>query len=147
MTAYCEVEEVEAEFKDVTFDSNTAITEADVTRFIVEADAEINGRVGLVYVTPVTAVEALVLLRRISIGIVSTRIKAILAVKTGAEKADQGNKTPDGDPYRKMLTQIVKGDMILAGATKRSTGDGVSSASSNAASGCAHTFKKGEEQW
>ncbi len=143
--AYCTEAEVASEFKDVTFSTTTAVTTADVTRFIEEADAEINGRVGLIYQTPIVSTEGVKVTRLISIGIVSRRIKTILAVKTGSEKADQGS-AENADTFRRMLTMIVKGEMILAGAVKLSTGDGVQSYNSSSA-GIENTFKKGEDQW
>lgn len=143
--AYSTVEEVSSEFKDVTFSTTTSVTTADVTRFIAEADAEIDARVGLVYVTPIEATAALKVLKLISVGLVANRIKSILAVKTGSDKADQGEKK-SGDPFRAMLREIVEGTMALQGATKNVAGDGVKSYSSSSV--CeAHTFKKGEAQW
>jgi len=125
--AYSTQPQVEGEFKDVTFTASTPVTDSDVARFIAEADAEIDSKIGRKYVVPVTGATSIILLRMISVILVSERIKKILAVKTGDSKIDQDAETSKEKTARKMLDQIVKGEMLLSDATAVSSGGGVRS--------------------
>lgn len=145
--AYCVIDDVKAEFKSITFTgSDAAVTEADVTEFIVQADAEINSRIGLRYQVPVTAeATALSLLKMISIWLVSARIKEITEVKDVREEVNQDVKADSASRARKMLDQIAKGEINLIGATLASTADGVNSYVS--ANNVERVFKKDTDQW
>ncbi len=126
--AYCTTTHVSGEFKGVTLSSSTTPTDTTVERFIAEADAEIDSKVGLKYETPVTGTTALIVVRQISIWLVAARVKEIFKVKTGASSAEQ--EAREGD-LRKMamdrLDRIAKGEELLPDATLRSSYDGVRS--------------------
>ena len=51
--AYSTNAQVASEFKSITFSSSTSVTDTEVDRFIVEADEEINYKIGRVYVVPI----------------------------------------------------------------------------------------------
>jgi hypothetical protein len=125
--AYCTQAHVEGEFKDNTFTVSTSVTIADVARFIEETDAEIDSKIGRKYVVPVTGATSILLLRMISVTLVSERIKKIIAIKAGDSKVDQDAETTKEKTVRKMLESIVKGEMILSDATLVSSGGGVRS--------------------
>jgi len=143
--AYCTTANVQSEFKDITFSASTSITSTEISDFIDQADAEINGRVGLVYVTPITGSIALLIIKSISIGIVTQRVKDILAVKTGNPDVEQEGRTNSAIAARKMLDEIVSGKMLLTDAVKRSSGDGVKSYTS--INNIEHVFEKETNQW
>lgn len=144
--AYCTVAQVEAEFKDVTFGPTTAVTSTDVTRFIEESDAEINGYIGSKYVVPIDATESLKVVRRISILIVTDRIKEILRVKTGDDKVDQATR---GGQLRAqamaMLKAVLSSQIKLSDAVLNDSGDGVSSFAVD--HGLEFEWQKGVDQW
>lgn len=143
---YCESSHISGEFKGITFSASTAVTSTQVERFIEEADAEIDAKVGLKYVTPVTGTESLKVLRSISIAIVASRVRAILEVKTADSRTEQAVR--GGDPAkvaREKLDQIVKGTLLLSDASLRSSGQGMRSFNSDNAE--EHTFKKNRDQW
>jgi hypothetical protein len=143
--AYATQEEIEGDFKNVTFTTATSVTTADVARFIDEASALIDAKVGMVYTVPVTGPNALLVLKTICIDLVCPRIKRILDVKTGAEETEQGVKgTVEGAAMRR-LNDIVARKLLLSDAVSLEAGEGVSSYAVN--NSLEHTFKKGERQW
>lgn len=145
--AYCDVDAIKAEFKSITFTgSDAAVTTADVEEFITQASNEIDSRLSIRYAVPVTAgTSALSLLKQICTWIVSSRIKDITEVKEVNENADQDVKSDLGTRARKMLDQIVNGEINLIGATLASSSAGVTSYVS--ANNIERTFKRGEESW
>lgn len=144
---YCTETQVQEEFKglDLTA-SGQAVTTAKVTRFIAEADAEIDSKVGMVYTTPITGANSLIVMRSISIALVADRIRAIMEVKTAPQSTSQGGRRDGNAAWaRDLLDKIVSGRAILSDATKISSGDGVSAYAVNA--GLEHTLEKGTDQW
>jgi hypothetical protein len=144
--AYCTNAQVAAEFKNLSFSSSSTPTDTTVDRFIEEADAEINARIGLKFDVPVTGAQALIIARQLSIDIVSERVRRIIRVKTGAEPTRQDGR--DGDTAkeaRERIEQIVKGTFLLSDATLVSSSDGLFSY--NVSEDEEHTFEKGTDQW
>lgn len=123
--AYSQETDIEGEFKDVDFDTNTSVKSADITRFIAETDAYIDGKLGLRYQVPITGVSSLLIMRMISVTLISERVKKILAVKTGDSKVDQDSLTDREKAMHKMLQEIVEGKILLSDATKLSSHGGV----------------------
>jgi hypothetical protein len=76
--AYSALSDIQSEFKALTFSASTTPTSTAVGGFITQADAEIDARVGLKYVTPVTGTTSLAILQRISTMLVVGRVKKIL---------------------------------------------------------------------
>lgn len=146
--AYCTVAEVESDFKNLDFKTNTLVTSADVTQFITEADALINSYVGMKYEVPVAGGSgALGLLKLFSRTLVADRVKKILEVKqvqnTAANQDVRGAySTRD---VIKALEQIKKGELSLEGASPLVSGGGFYS--NNYANGVDPVFKKDERQW
>ena len=144
--AYATAAEVTTEFKSVDFAAtNAAVSTADVTQFIVEADSEINSKIGLVYETPVAAGEGLQLLKMLSKMLVKDRIDGILSVKTGQPDSKQEAGQTVQEKVDKILGEIASGKRVLLGATKISSGDGVNSYASS--TGKEFTMKRDETQW
>ena len=76
-----------------TEENDTAITLEEVATFISEADAEIDAKLNLYYVTPVTGVESLKILSTISTYKVSHRIKTILELVQPVSDKEQQVQT------------------------------------------------------
>ena len=128
--SYAQETDIQGEFKSLTFSTTSTPTLAQVGRWIDEEEAKAEASVGMKYAVPITGTKALLMMRTIVIGLVAGRVKNTIAVKSGADAANQG-KVSDGDAMIKrsldMLKSIRDGDIILADATIRSSADGVSS--------------------
>lgn len=144
--AYSSVAQVEAEFKDVIFSTSTAVTDTDVTRFIEEADAEINARLSTRFNTPVASGDGLIILRKISILLVAARIKDILQVKMADKGVEQDTR---GGAMRaeakRILDMIMSNQMNLPGAVLTFANEGVRSFCVDA--GIVHNFQRDVKQW
>jgi len=127
--AYCTTTQVAATFRKLTIGASTNVTTTEVTEWIEEADAEIDGRIGVKYDTPVTGAESLKILRPISIALVVPRVRAALANhEAPATAKDQKAFTPavlTVSEANKKLDMICEGRLLLSDATLRSTRDGV----------------------
>lgn len=143
--AYCTYNDIAAEFKALTFTTSTPVTPAKVTEFIAQADATINGMIGNKYVTPVAGTESLLILKYISIKIVSQRISVIMEVKTPKDENNQLAREAKELTPMEMLKAIAEGDLILSDATLKDSKNGVSAYSIKHC--IPNTFKKGCDQW
>jgi len=147
--AYTTYSEIEKDFKDQTFaESSGNVRQADVTQFIVEADALINAYVGTKYTTPVTSGEGASLLKLLSRSLVTARIKKIFEVKQ--EKGTDANQSAVGvllspSAVMKILKDIQEGSLALAGASALLSGDGFYS--KNVADDVEPVIEKDEQQW
>jgi hypothetical protein len=144
--AYCTKTQVAGEFNGLTLNSTSVPTDTTVDRFIEEADAEIDGRLGLKYSAPITGATSLIIVRTISIGLVAERIKEVLKISgldsKIKEEAVEKNLAKEA---RKRLDEIIKGCLLLPDATLLSSGNGVNSF--NVDNGEEHTWEKGVDQW
>jgi phage gp36-like protein len=146
--SYAASADVVGEFKDLTVaSSGTAISTDDMTRFLAEADAEINSRLSVKYTTPITGTESLLLMRQIAVWLVKDRIERITEVKTGRPVDAQKGQTPTSlrSQALELLKSICEGKIKLTDATLASTGDGVGSYSSE--NGTEHIFDRDTQQW
>jgi phage gp36-like protein len=144
--AYATSTEVVGEFKDLTVAaSGTNISDADMARFLADADAEINSRLSVKYTTPITGTEALVLMRMIECWMVKHRIEKILEVKTGRPVDSQEGGKSLRQQALDLIKAIVEGNVKLTDATLASTGDGVGSYTSE--NGTEHIFDRDTVQW
>jgi len=146
--AYTNKNEIQADFKDITFDNESNVKSSDVTQFIVEADALINAYVGKVYAVPVTTGDGKNLLKLCSRSLVAARIKRILEVKQ--EKNVDPNQNVVGvllspSQVMKILKDIQDKNIALEGATPLASGGGFYS--SNSANSVEPVIKKDEKQW
>jgi len=126
--AYSTFTDVASEFRNITFGSSGALTSAEVTEFILQADQFIDSRLGLKYQVPVAGLNSLKVIKRLSIWLVTSRIKDILKVKTGIATGEQDTRENDpGKMARNELDMIVKGQLLLPDATLVSAADGFKS--------------------
>lgn len=127
--AYSLAADIQSEYKAINFAaSGAAVSTAEVTEFITQADAFIDGIVSNRYETPVTGTVSLAILKTISIWLVKSRINSILSVKTPQDKNKQD---PDGPTLRtqalEMLKQIKNGQLKLPDAVGSDTEGGMTS--------------------
>lgn len=147
--AYATNAEIEADFKDSTFTTTSNVKTADVTQFIVEADALINSYVGTVYTAPVSASgEGLSLLKLLSRSLVAARIKRIMEVKQ--EKNADPNQNIVGvllspTAVMKILKDIQERNIALAGAELLVSSGGFYS--NNDSNDIAPVVEKDTKQW
>lgn len=147
--AYTTYTEIEADFKDMTFDASTGnVKQADVTQFIVEADALINAYVGMKYTVPVTTGEGLNLLKLLSRSLVTARIKKLLEVKQ--EKSNDSNQSVIGvllntKDVMAILKDIRNGDLTLEGGAALVSGGGFYN--NNVNEDVEPVFEKDTKQW
>ena len=147
--AYTTSEEIQSDFKDISFTSATNVTEDDVTQFIVEADALINAYVGAIYTVPVaTAGGGLSLLKLLSRSLVTARIKKIMEVKQ--EKSVDGNQNVVGvflspKEVMKILSDIKDDVLKLEGAESLASGGGFYS--NNYSNDVEAKVEKDSKQW
>lgn len=146
--AYTTKDEIQADFKDITFDSSSNVTDTDVTQFIVESDALINSYIGAKYQTPVSAGEGLQMLKLYSRCLVAARIKRLLEVKQQTSTdANQNVMTTLFSPTQviKFLEDIRDDKLPLPGASLISSTGGFFS--SNYSNSVCPVVKKDEKQW
>lgn len=136
---------VASEFKSITFSSSTKITDSEVDQWITEADAYIDGRIGLIYETPVTGTKALEILKTISIGIVAQRVAYAMEVKSITPKGDQYIPKDLINSAEKKLDMIVNRQLLLSDATERSTSGRVRSYSGS--NTVTRKFDQSKDQW
>jgi len=83
------------------------VTLEDVTRWIDEVDAEINGLLVDYYVVPITGVESLKIIGRISTYKVAHIVKTVLEATTESSDKNQEVQTNLEKKAMKMLDQII----------------------------------------
>jgi len=142
--AYSTNSDVQSEFKNLTYSSG-GITSAEVDEFIDQEDAFIDGIVGRKYTTPITGTYALRIIKNISIQLVTSRIKRILAVKTGIPETEQDSSGNLFGQAKTKLDDIAAGRLLLSDATLGNTSDGVDSFA--VSDDLEHIFKRDEQQW
>lgn len=141
--AYSTNSDVVDEFKSL--DTTGKITLEKINTWIVQADAYINGRIGLLYQTPVTGAESVEILKEISIGFVAQRISRVLELKSITPKGDQYIPKDLIKKAELRLQMIVDRKLLLSDADERSTQAGVSSYSSE--NTVNRAFKQEKTQW
>lgn len=147
--AYSVAADIEADFKDLSFTTTSNVKAADVTQFIVEADALINAYVGTVYTVPVvTAGEGLSLLQLLSRSLVTARVKRIMEVKQDKNPDPSQNVVGvllSPTAVMKILNDIQQKNIALSGASPLTSGLGFVSA--NVDNSVCPTIKKDCKQW
>lgn len=115
---YCLKEDVAADFKDITFDTNSSVKDSEVDSWIDEASAYMDTFLSSRYIVPVTGTQSLLVLKSICIYIVSDRVRNVLYTKTGVAEKNQDTKATfsySRNP-RKDLTMIQDGEIKLIDA-------------------------------
>lgn len=143
--AYSTLAQVTSEFKGATFSSTSPVTDTDVSRFIDEADAEIDSVLAGKYAVPITGTASLVVVRSISIAIAADRVRGILANKSGDEKKNQIPGKSAAEVARARLKDLAEGKARLSDAPLVNANNGIQSFVVQ--DSFCPTFKRDEDQW
>lgn len=141
--AYSLNSDVTNEFKSI--DTSGKITTTKIDDWIGQADEYIDGRIGLIYITPVTGAKSLSILKEISIGLVAQRIAYVLETKSITPTGDQTIPKNLIEQAEKRIQMIVNRELLLSDATDKTTHAGVKSYSgSNIVT---RRFDQSKDQW
>lgn len=143
--AYSVYGDVSSEFKGMAFGASTTPTSTEVTEFIAQADAEIDARLGVKYVTPISGTKSLVICKILSIKISAQRVRDVIAVKSGNKEVDSEAGTNSKKEALAMINDILNDRLLLSDATSNSSQDGF--ASFNVDNNEEFEMKKGTNQW
>lgn len=143
--AYCTVEEVQAEFKSLQLDGGGVLSSTVLGQWIDQADAYINGKVGLKYQVPVSGTESVKICKSMSIMLVTERVKGKLRVKTGKPEDEQNGLTSAKKTVETMLADIIANKLLLSDATLLNSSNGASDY--NSSHDVEHQFKINRDQW
>jgi phage gp36-like protein len=113
--AYCTIDQVQALIPVALWDHTATTPEpsvTDVTAWSLEADAEIDSKIGGRYQTPITGTEALKVVSSIAAAIIAERIWGVIFTgQTGAPDVPQHIKD-----MRKLLEAVAAGNAELKDA-------------------------------
>jgi len=148
--AYASASDVASEFKNITFDANSAVTETEVNAFIEEEEAIINATISNRYEVPVIGTEAVKVMKSISIAYVAYRVAKIINLKKDVPipKEMVSQVLNEGSAFKKaekQLMAIQSGKIVLNDAVARSTGQGVESF--NATNSILPLWTRDTKQW
>lgn len=116
MTAYCTLADVQALIKGFVIDESQSVTPDEVNNDIIpEVSRQIDERLGMYYVTPITGTNALLTLNRIS------RWMAAAEVADRVYLGQAPSESPQSKVWRDLaeadLTRVEKGQILLTDAT------------------------------
>jgi phage gp36-like protein len=148
--AYATAADISAEFKNITFDANSAVTDTEVTAFIAQEEAGINAVISNRYETPITGANSLLVMANISIAYVAFRVAKILNLKKDVPIPEKfiPQILNEGAKYKEakqQLMDIQSGKIILSDAVDRSSTQGVKSY--NAENSIAPLWERDTNQW
>jgi len=145
--AYCTVDDIKADFRNIVFSATSALTITEVEALIDEESAYIDARISGRFITPVVGTASLLVLKKICIFLVSCRVRSVLEIKTNITNKNQSresNCTEKRNP-EKMLNDIAKGNLILPDAELISSEDGI--CSFNVDNNVQPFFNTQKQQW
>lgn len=147
MGDYASSGDVTSEFKDITFGASTPVTSTEVDNFIDEAESEINSRLSLKYVVPITGTVSLKLMKMITVWMVAERLRAILEIKevTQDEQGQDVRPAKGRKEALQIIGDILKTKMKLTDAELATSHSGVKSFATSLDN--PHTFKRNCDQW
>ena len=148
MPTYAVVADIENEFRKITFDTTSDITDTRVQGFLDEAEAEINNCLDVVYVTPITGTKSKLIVKRIEIAIVAARIASIIDLKQNTQSKiikQEFNKQNFADAARKQLQDLKSRIITLDDAVLLNSDFGMSSQVDD--DNVVPVFDKCLEQW
>lgn len=149
MATYALPADVANEFRSITFNSTSDITDTRVQGFLDEAEAEINTALAIVYVTPITGTQSLLIVKRIEIAIVAARVAAIIDLKRSPSQdkniQQEFNKSGFAKAARKSLENLKNRITTLTDAVLLNSDFGMSSETVDL--NIVAVFDKDKEQW
>ena len=148
--SYATPADIQAEFKELTLSTDTQLTTVKVQGYLDQTDQIIDSYLGTVYTVPITGTKALVLVKKIEIDLVASRVAKILQIKTAAVLDGKGIRQEiiDQSAYKNamaFLKDLQAGKASLLDADFISSGSGVESYTQKY--GYEATFQRGVDQW
>lgn len=144
MSNYCTVAQVQGWFKGVTFSTDTNPTLAKVNEIITRKSVYIDTRLDVVYETPITGANSLLLVQEICEFLVIADVEAIM--KTGLGRTGDATKPVD---YRKLgedkIKRLETSESALGDAVSRSSNEFANYNEDNSVDD--PVFKKDSTQW
>ena len=153
LSAYCVNADVRLEFKNIDFTkTDAAVSSSTVDEWIAQASSEIDNRLSAKYQTPFTtgtniADVGMSLIKQICIWLVSQRVTDTLESKTVRADVATAIKTDTATRARKMIQDIVDGNLPLIGALPATAPDGVDSYVSSHQGSVKRVFRRSGDQW
>jgi len=118
--AYALATDVQSEFRKLDVSGSTSVNSTEINTFIEQADAFINAKLYDYYVTPITGVESLKIIKMICVWLVADRISNILRMSKGTEAS---KKDGTYSSYKKqamnMIDDIQKDKLKLTDASAK----------------------------
>lgn len=145
---YCQLTDIEGEFKNIAFTTTSNVSTVTVTAFIAEASALIDTYVGGRYVTPIVGVNSLLVMSLYCRTLVADRIRGIIESKQVTNTDSTANAKNPGlstSDVIKALTQIQNGNTVLGDAALQNLN--ASFFSNNSQNGVQPRFRKNRRQW
>ena len=149
MVAYVTVDQVASEFKDITFNSTSAVKDTEVTEIIEQESAYVQSFLDPIYELPIAGADALTVLKKITTALVAFRVADILSMARSIKVSDSAviQEIKGGTAYKaakRDLELISKEKLVLSGATLKSNRD---PSSYNSANCVDPVFSTTEQQW
>ena len=146
---YADNADIAKEFRKLTFDGDSAVTEADIDGFLEESEAIINSYVSNRYIVPITGIEALKIMKTLEIAIVALRVQVIIDLKAfksqSKETKQEFGKQERRDWAIDYLQGIQKGLYRLIDAEEIGSSSGITSF--NSKNNIKPFFRKEIRQW
>lgn len=156
--AYTTIAKVQALFRNLQVDVDTAVTTDEVTEMISEVDAEIDAKLSDHYEVPITGTEALKIVGKIARLKVAHLIKTVLESTNELSDREQDVQTNLEKKADKMLKDIiptwdssarvwVEPTMQLTDATRKQKSPRTGNLFGSSSSSTSATIKKGGDNW
>lgn len=156
--AYATKSDVASLFRDITFDTDNAVTGTEVTNIITEVEAEINALLYDHYVVPITGIESLKIMKMISRYKAAHVVKTILETNEQTSDKVQDNQTNLEKKANDLLKKIIPTwdekccewiDPVLklTDATRKGTSPDAASVFSSANNVSKREIKRGGNNW
>jgi hypothetical protein len=126
---YCSISDVQSLIKWTTFTTTSKVNTNDVADFILEADALINGRIALIYNTPITNVDDVEILKFISTRLAAYEVAKVLVMQTAGKMPEIAYSWKNSADKR--IMQIISRDLILPNSTEKDSTNGLYSFTSH----------------
>lgn len=126
--AYADQDDIEGEFKNADFGAvGSIITPTNISEWIAQEEAVLNGRLGTKYTVPITGTSSLLIVNKISILLVCKRIRNKMTLK-GMDPGKNQDGIEDERKYaNELIDQIIAGTLLLSDASLKTTANGVRS--------------------
>lgn len=147
---YASVADITSEFKNITIDGTSNVSDTEVTEFLAQAGARINMSLAGIYEIPIAGAESLEILRSIEIAMVSWRVWCILDTQNVIQIADPDIPQTNARVAKwkiadKELERLHQQSLVLPDAVRVANSLGLYSYTQ--ANNICPEMKKGVKQW